>query len=193
MPLFQDAITPGRPLAVVLAVVLAAAALAGCQTTDANNAAAFADGPGKSFRERRGWVVDFIPAENGAPAHCRGRRAAASPGPAIAFIGAEGESGFRVSGLSAEKLAAAGEAVTASFDHGDRQEFKARKDGDSLLALFPTDHYEDVMHAFSRGRSVDLRNGRGVSLAEVSLSGSSWAINATDECRRMNAAPRRMR
>lgn len=189
MPLFQDMITPGR----LLAVVLAAAALAGCQTTELNNAAAFADGPGKSFRERRGWVVDFIPAENGAPAHCRGRRAAASPGPAIAFIGAEGESGFRVSGLSPEKLAAAGEAVTASFDHGDRQEFKARKDGDTLLALFPTDHYEDVMHAFSRGRSVDLRGRSGATLAEISLSGSSWAINATDECRRMNATPRRLR
>lgn len=189
MPSFAVMITPGR----LLAVVLAAAMLAGCETTETNKTGGFADGPGNSFRERRGWVVDFVPAENGAPAHCRGRRAAATIGPAIAFIGAEGESGFRVSGLSADKLAAAGDALVASFDHGDRQEFKARKDGDSLLALFPTDHYEDVMHAFSRGRSVDLRGRGGAMLAEISLSGSSWAINATDECRRMNAAPRRMR
>lgn len=189
MPLLQDMMTPGR----LLAVVLAAAALSGCQTVETSEVAVFADAPGKSFRERRGWVVDFIPAENGAPAHCRGRRAAASPGPAIAFIGAEGESGFRVSGLSPDTLAAAGGALVASFDYGDRQEFKARKDGDSLLALFPTDHYEDVMHAFSRGRSVDLRIRGGASLGEIPLTGSSWAINATDECRRMNAAPRRLR
>lgn len=189
MSSFAVMVTPGRLLAVVLAVAL----LAGCQTTEDVTTAGFADGPGHSFRERRGWVVDFVPAENGAPAHCRGRRAAAAAGPAIAFIGAEAESGFRVTGLSADKLAAASEALVASFDHGDRQEFKARKDGEALLALFPTDHYEDVMHAFSRGRSVDLRNGRGVSLAEISLTGSSWAINATDECRRMNAAPRRLR
>lgn len=190
MPLFKDITPPIR----LLAVVLAAAAFAGCQTTEPQqNAAAFADGPGNSFRERRGWVVDFVPAENGAPAHCRGRRAAASAGPAIVFIGAEAESGFRVSGLSPDKLATAGDAVVATFDYGDRQEFKTRRDGDALLALFPTDHYEDVMHAFSRGRSVDLRGRGGASLVELPLSGSSWAINATDECRRMHATPKRLR
>lgn len=188
MPLFPAAISPARLLPFVFAVVLA-----GCQTTSPDNAAGFADGPGKSFRERRGWVVDFVPAENNAPAHCRGRRAAAMTGPVIVFIGAERESGFRISGLPADRLAAAGDALVATFDHGDRQDFKVSRDGDALLALFPTDHYEDVMHAFSRGRSVDFRGRGGASLAELSLSGSSWAINATDECRRMHTAPRRLR
>lgn len=189
MPLFHAVMTPAR----LLAVVLAAAALAGCQTTQTNDPVAFADGPGKSFRERRGWVVDFVPAENSAPAHCRGRRATATGGPLIVFIGGERESGFRISGLGADKLATAGDALVAAFDYGDRQEFKTRRDGDALLALFPTEQYEDVMHAFSRGRSVDFRGRGGASLTELSLSGSSWAINATDECRRMHAAPRRLR
>jgi hypothetical protein len=175
------------------AFLLTAPALVGCQTAETGGKSGLGEGEGKAFRERRGWTVDYIAGQAGAPAHCRGRRSAVvavGSGISISFIGAERESGFRLDGLPAEKTPGKRGEIIALFDNGDRQNFPTRKDGDGLLALAPTAHYEEFMHPFGRARQVSLRDAQGDALGEASLNGSSWAINATDECRRMQQSPR---
>lgn len=175
-----------------LAALLLGAMLAACQTADtAGTGRGLGDGPGNNFRERRGWEVEYVAAAGDAPAHCRGRRSNAAgnaAGLAIAFIAAEGASGFRLTGLPAGALAgdgAAGDEITARFDQGDSRAYPARRDGDALLATFPTADYEEALHGFGRARTATLTAKRGGPLGNLTLSGSAWAINATDECRRM--------
>lgn len=180
-----------RRLLAAAAFLLAAPGLVGCQTAETGGKSGLGEGDGKAFRERRGWTVEHIAAQGNALAHCRGRRtAAAASGLSVSFIGAERESGFRLDGLPAEKTPDKRGEIIALFDNGDRQTFPARKDGDGLLALAPTAHYEEFMHPFGRARQVSLRDAQGDALGDLSLNGSSWAINATDECRRMHQSPR---
>lgn len=176
-----------------LAALLLGAALAACQTADTAGAGrGLGDGPGNHFRERRGWEVAYVAAADGAPAHCRGRRSnPGADGLTIAFIAAANVSGFRLTGLPPGVLAAfpAGETatdeITARFDPGDSRVYPARRDGDALLATFPTADYEDALHGFGRARTATLTAKRGGLLGSLTLNGSAWAINATDECRRM--------
>lgn len=159
--------------------------LAACQTAEPpRQASTMGDKDGAQFRERRGWAVSFAAATDGAPAHCVGRRGAADSGLRIVFIGAERESGFRLLGVPVGGTER--DSLSVAFDNGDHTSFDVRRDGDALIFLAPTAQYEDLTHPFARARSAALRLKNGAALGELPLTGSSWAINATDECRRMN-------
>lgn len=177
------------PIRAVLFACAAALSLAACQTVEQPRTTALGDKDGEIFRERRGWFVGFVPASNGAPAHCRGRRTGSEGGLPIVFIGGEKESGFLLPGAAGS--AGERDAVVAAFDNGDQTAFEVRRDGDALLYLGSTAQYEDLMHPFARARSASLRLKSGAPLGETSLNGSSWAVNATDECRRMKVQPAR--
>lgn len=168
-----------------------AALLAGCQPpppVDIAPAVATAHwgsgGGAKLFRERRGWTVESIAASAADRAHCVGRRRSDSVG--LVFIGGEPESGFQLVGVPGTPEPGSAEILTARFDQGDRRRFEARAlPGGILEVIFPTAQYDGTLQAFARSHSVSFEGQRIGPVAQLDLDGSNWAINATDECRRM--------
>ena len=43
--------------------------------------------------------------------------------------------------------------------------------------------YEDLFEPFMRSKAVTLKTAEADNIGDVSLGGSSWALNALDECR----------
>jgi hypothetical protein len=113
---------------------------------------------------------------------------AADGGPRMIFRTAAVESGFVLSGAS--HLATPGERyeLTASFDQGAKLTLSGRglPDG-SLYVAIPSKSYLDALESFARNRRVTFRNTALGDLGGMALTGSSWAINASDECRILNA------
>ncbi|HEY0832952.1 MAG TPA: hypothetical protein VGE72_03495 [Azospirillum sp.] len=174
--------------ALLAGALLAAPLLTGCQTTAPPSATAarsktHSDGPGRVITEKRGWTVELHATDDRERAFCLARRAAAAPG--LVFVAAARDSGFRLTGLPPRGDGDPAQ-ITALFDDGERVPFQAHALDDRALAVaFPTADYEDALYPFARSRTVEFHSGGG-ALASFSLSGSSWAINATDECRRMH-------
>ena len=53
-----------------------------------------------------------------------------------------------------------------------------------LLSQVELPSYEDLFEPFMRSKAVTLQSeSSGGKIGDVSLGGSSWAINALDECR----------
>jgi hypothetical protein len=172
----------------LFAALLAGALLAGCQTTatptTATRPRTYSDGPSKVVAEKRGWTVELVSNGDRDRAYCLAQRKAAAPG--LVFVAAVRDSGFRITGLPPRGDAEPAQPLTALFDEGERVPFQAHPlDDRALMVAFPTVDYEDALYPFARSRKVEFHAGSG-PVASFSLSGSSWAINAADECRRMH-------
>lgn len=149
-------------------------------------AARWGTGAGQPFRERLGWSVEVMSATApAARAYCLGLRN--DNGLGLVFIGGEPDSGFRIVGLPDALTAGASETVLARFDHGERRKYEARVlPGSALEVVFPTIEYDHALQPFARAHSVTFEGQRLGPIGRLDLEGSSWAVNATDECRRMN-------
>lgn len=173
----------------LFAALVAGALLAGCQTTAPQSATsarskAHSDGPTRVVAEKRGWTIELVTAGDRDRAYCLAQRKAAAPG--LVFVAAVRDSGFRLTGLPPVGDADSARALTALFDDGERVPFQAHPlDDRALMVAFPTADYEDALFPFARSRKVEFQNGAS-PVASFNLSGSSWAINAADECRRMH-------
>ncbi|PWC39008.1 hypothetical protein [Azospirillum sp. TSO35-2] len=186
-----------------------ALALAACETVPPPPAAppaaaGLADGPAKPFGTGKGWTVTvhtppggkpFCVAERGRPGEAPdGAPAGTPPGtPRLAFRAGAAESGFILSGFTPSDSGATvkpGERydLVASLDQGARLTLSARglPDG-SLYVAVPTKSYLDEFEALARGRRVGFRSTGLGELGTALLSGTSWAINASDECRILHA------
>lgn len=187
--------SPFRPFRIPGAISVLGAALlaAACQPLDTRPGGGDdfpIDGQGGSFRSRNGWTVTFVPAANGAPAHCRGRREPVPSGIEMTVIAGEKRSGFVLRGLPPERGIPAQDEVVALFDDGERRNYPARREGTrGLRVMFLTRHYDDSLYPFARGEHVVLRGRSMGPLGTLDLDGSAWAINATDECRRISVPP----
>lgn len=182
-----------RPIRHAAGAVLLLLALAACQPLPPPVPEVTAAHPAatpKPFRDRRGWVVTVVPASGPARAHCVGERAA-PVGLGIMIIASDPNSAFRLTGLAATPPAGASERLLARFDDGrERRTFDARVLPDGTLEVsFPTIQYDGLLDQFARARAVTFESARLGLVGTVDLEGSSWAINATDECRRMNVLP----
>lgn len=174
----------------VLKVVLGCTlALAACQSVDGDGMGG-AGNLSKHFRERRGWAVGFVTAREQTPAHCLGYQSATRTGLRITFMGGETESGFRLDGIPPDRALAVGEDLLANYDGGERRTFNILRAGaGSATVMFPTRRYEDAMYAFAHSRFVEFRGRTAGPIGTIDLRGSSWTINATDECRRIKVPP----
>ncbi|MBP2297530.1 hypothetical protein [Azospirillum picis] len=190
------------PLALLAGLALA---LSACETVPPPPAAppptaALPDGPAKPFGTGKGWTVT-IHTPPGAKPFCVAERAAAAgqpPGgetgaPRLAFRTATAESGFILSGYTPSDAGAAAKPgerydLTASLDQGSRLTLSARAlpDG-TLYVAVPTARFLDEMGPLARGHRVAFRSSGLGDLGVLLLSGSSWAINASDECRILHA------
>lgn len=140
----------------------------------------------KPFRDRKGWEVVVVEAGPGTAAHCRGYRVGSGV-PALAINAGAEESGFTISVPADSGAAGSADRLLARFDTGENRGYDVRFESDvSVVARFPTERYDELLLPFVRARSVSLGMQRGAAIGTIDLEGSSWAINATDECRRMN-------
>lgn len=177
----------------LFAALLAGTLLAGCQTTapqstTAATPKAHSDGPTRVVAEKRGWTVELVTTGDRERAYCLAQRKAAAPG--LVFVAAVRDSGFRLTGLPPQGGTDSAKPLTARFDDGERVPFQAHPlDERALMVAFPTADYEDALFPFARSRKVEFHDDAGPGanpVAAFNLSGSSWAINAADECRRMH-------
>lgn len=145
--------------------------------------------PPQPFRDRKGWSVVVVPAALRERGHCIGGRVDGE-GLRISFLGGDPDSGFRLSGFTADATPGATERLTARFDDGTERHFDSRVlPGPVLEAIFPTLRYDGTLYPFARAHSVMFEGQRLGPLGAIDLDGSSWTINATDECRRMHVNP----
>ncbi|CAO3429831.1 hypothetical protein [Azospirillum doebereinerae] len=179
-------------------LVLLALGLTACQTTVAPAPAASAprgleSADGQPFRSapRSGWSVTIHKPASGKT-YCQAARTAedgAVGGLGMVFRTASAESGFTLTGVTA---ATPGERyeLTAGFDQGAKLMLGARGlPGGGLYVSVPTRTYLEELAPFSRGKRVTFRSATLGDLGSMALSGSSWAINASDECRILHADP----
>jgi len=178
-------------------LVLLALALSACQTTAPPAPSPPAprgleSAEGQPFRNgpRNGWAVTVHKPGSGKT-YCQAARTAeegAGSGLAMVFRTATDESGFTLTGPAATP----GERyeLTASFDLGTKLSFGARGlPGGGLYVSVPTRSYLEDLAPFARGKRVTFRSATLGDLGTMALLGSSWAINASDECRILNADP----
>ncbi|MBY6261870.1 hypothetical protein EI613_08020 [Azospirillum sp. 412522] len=196
-PEVRRAVRTATPLALLTGLVLA---LAACETVppppaSPPPAAGLPDGPAKPFSSGKGWTVTihsppggkvFCLAERGIPV---GQNAA----PRLSFRTAAAESGFILSGFTPSDSGAAvkpGERydLTVTPDLGPRLSLSARGlPNGSLYVAVPTKSYLEEMEPLARAHRVGFRSTGLGDIGTMLLSGSSWAINASDECRILHA------
>ena len=76
------------------------------------------------------------------------------------------------------------------MDQGSRLSLSARGlPNGSLYVAIPTRDYLEELAPLARARRVSFRSSGLGDLGAMLLSGSSWAINASDECRILHADP----
>ncbi len=187
------------PLALLTGLALA---LAACETVPPPPAPpppaeGLPDGPAKPFSAGKGWTVTIHTPPGGKP-FCVAERASADgqdAAPRLTFRTASTESGFILSGFTPSDSGAAvnpGERydLTASMDQGSRLSLSARGlPNGSLYVAIPTRDYLEELAPLARARRVSFRSSGLGDLGAMLLSGSSWAINASDECRILHADP----
>lgn len=191
----MDRLRLGRQVARITAA-LALLATAACQTTTAPNAAAPAtprgleEASGTPFRAGRGWAVTIHKPASGR-IYCQAVRTqpeTADAGPRMLFRAAAAESGFVLSGTGATVTAGERYDLSASFDQGAKLMLGARGLADGgLYVAIPSKAYLDELEPFARNRRVTFRSATLGELGSLILAGSSWAINASDECRILHA------
>jgi hypothetical protein len=166
---------------------LSALAAAACQPTQPPQTATEpVPGASKPFRDRKGWEVTVVEPSATVPIHCRGIRSPQNM-PDIAFFSAEAESGFVVTGAPVALAEGTTDRLTARFDTGEPRGFDARVVGGGAMEVrFPTQRYDETFLPLARARTVTLTGQKAGDIGAIDLVGSSWAVNATDECRRMN-------
>ncbi|WP_042446063.1 hypothetical protein [Azospirillum sp. B510] len=207
-PVFKDrrAVRAATPFTPPTGALLAGAlltglalALAGCETVPPPApppaAAGLPDGPTRPFSSGKGWTVtihsppggkSFCLAERGIPV---GQNAA----PRLTFRTAAAESGFVLSGFTPSDSGAAvkpGERydLTVTSDLGSRLSLSARGlPNGGLYVSVPTKSYLEEMEPLARAHRIGFRSSGLGDLGTMLLSGSSWAINASDECRILHA------
>jgi len=178
-------------------VVLAGLALvAACQTSESplsqGGAARFTSplpppGPGRPVGERKGWVVEAVAGSVTEPAHCRVSRPGDS-GPKLSFQAAPG--GFAVLIEAPGHLLApsASYDLTFSFEGAAPETHSAQAlDSGTLAVRIRSLDYEDVADPYMHAKSMEVASPRlGGRIASFPLTGSNWALNALDECRRLH-------
>ncbi|WP_029008481.1 hypothetical protein [Azospirillum halopraeferens] len=178
-----------------LTALLATLALAACQTppdappAPAAQPAAVPAAPEEPTRvlgERNDWVIEFHEAGADGRPFCKAWRPGVR-GARLVFVAGAEDSGFRLSGVGPRRPTDGPLRLQAVFDDGERVAFRALVEpGPSLTVSFPTARYDDEVHAFARALRVEFR-GPGGALAGFDLTGTNWALNALDECRRLHA------
>ena len=195
----RRAVRAATPLALLTGLVLA---LAACETVPPPPAppppaAGLPDGPAKPFSAGKGWTVT-IHTPPGGKAFCvaeRGIAVGQDAAPRLTFRTASTESGFILSGFAPSDSGAAvkpGERydLAASLDQGSRMSLSARGlPNGSLYVAIPTKSYLEDLEPLARARRVSFRSSGLGDIGTMVLAGSSWAINASDECRILHADP----
>lgn len=137
------------------------------------------------FRERGGWEVAVFDAENPAGPRCVGRRVGQGA-PILSFFAGPVESGFTVEGARSPSAEGSVDRLTARLDGGDPRGYDARAlQGGAIEVRFPTQRFDEMLLPLARAHAVSLSGAKWGAIGDFSLSGSSWAIYAADECRRM--------
>lgn len=178
-------------------VVLAALGLlAACQTSESplsqGGASRFtaplpAPANGRKIAERKGWVVEAVAGNIAEPAHCRVSRPGDS-GPTLTFHAAPGR--FSVLVEAPGHLLAPGATydITLAFEGAASESHQAQAiDSGTLAVRILSLDYEDITDAFVRAKRLEVSCPRlGGRIGAFSLTGSNWAVNALDECRRLH-------
>ncbi|WP_448187382.1 hypothetical protein [Azospirillum sp. sgz301742] len=171
--------------------------LAACQTSESpplsqGGASRFTSPlpPPSSVRqvaERKGWVVETVAGTAAEPAHCRVSRPGDS-GPKLAFQAAPGR--FSVLVEAPGHLLAPGATydLTITFEGAASESHTAQAiDSGTLAVRIASLDFEDITDAFMRSKTLEVSSPRlGGRIASFPLTGSNWAINALDECRRLH-------
>lgn len=178
-------------------VLLAAALLAACQTSEDTRVAyggaagfgaqVLSPAPGRRVAERRGWLVEAVAGTVTEPAHCRVSRPG-EDGPRLTFQAAPGS--FAVLIATPDRLLAPGASyeLTLAFEGAAPETHTAvARDSSTLMVRIQSHDYEDITDAFARSKGLEVSSPRlGGRIAAFPLAGSNWAVNALDECRRLN-------
>lgn len=166
--------------------------LAACQTTAPPPAAptpvAFTDPPGREIRAGKGWAVTLHKPDGGRP-YCRATKPAGDGGPQLTFRTGPAEASVTLAETGTAVRAGAVYELTATFDTGGRQLVKAvgQPDGSLKFTVAPVTYLEEL-EPYARAKRVTFRCAElGGVVGSLPLTGSSWAINASDECRILNA------
>ncbi len=143
--------------------------------------------PGRRVAERKGWVVEAVDGSVAESAHCRASRPGDS-GPTLAFHAAPGVFSVLIGTPNHLLAPGAGYDLALDFDGAASESHKAQAlDSDTLAVRIRSLDYEDITDAFVRARSLEVSSPRlGGRIATFPLAGSNWAVNALDECRRLN-------
>ncbi len=142
------------------------------------------EAPGRVVAQNKGWVVRAHPATGTGAAYCFAARA--DSGFPLSFRAtAKGAAMLINADHHAQPAEARASRLTAIFPGGEEVALEARPlpDGGLIVPVeLPT--YEDLFEPFVRAKAVTLRSEASEgAIGDVSLGGSSWALNALDECR----------
>ena len=177
--------------------VLAVMFLTACQTNGApapeatpvqppltgRTASPLSDAPGRVGAQNKGWVVRAHPATKTGSAYCYATRADdSSP---LSFRATAKGAAMLVNADPQAQAKDTESRLTAIFPDGETMALEASPlpDGGVVVPV-ELPKYEDLFEPFMRSRAVTLqRDGGGTDIGDVNLGGSSWALNALDECR----------
>lgn len=175
---------------------LALAFLAACQTSENSRvayggasglASTLTPSPGRKVAERRGWVVEAVSGTVTEPAHCRVSRPGDS-GATLSFQAAPGS--FSVLIGTPNRLLAPGATydLTLTFEGAAPESHTAVALGSgTLMVRIRSLDYEDITDPYARSKGLEVSSpSLGGRIAAFPLAGSNWAVNALDECRRLN-------
>ncbi|WP_448202935.1 hypothetical protein [Azospirillum sp. sgz302134] len=176
--------------------VLAVGLLTACQTTSpppsvANKAptdflqpsSGLSDAPGRVVAQNKGWVVRAHPATKTGSAYCFATRTdSSSP---LSFRATAKGAAMLVNADQHAQPAGGESRLTAIFPDGAKVAMEAQPlPNGGVVVPVELPKYEDLFEPFMRSKAVTLQNeGAGGKIGDVSLGGSSWALNALDECR----------
>ncbi|MBP2291095.1 hypothetical protein [Azospirillum rugosum] len=176
--------------------LLAPVLLSGCQATNspplprAAVPAAFvrpsdsglSDAPGRVVAQNKGWVVRAHPATQSGSAYCMATRAdSASP---LSFRATAKGAAMLVNGDQKAQPSGGESRLMAIFPDGASMALEAKPlPNGGVIVPVELPKYEDLFEPFMRSKAVTLKSAEAEKIGDVSLGGSSWALNALDECR----------
>ncbi|MDQ2101397.1 hypothetical protein [Azospirillum isscasi] len=177
--------------------MLAATLLTACQTTGAppppteqarplppdKPASPLSDAPGRVVAQNKGWIVRAHPATKTGSAYCYATRTDdSSP---LSFRATAKGAAMLVNADPHAQAKGTESRLTAIFPDGETMALEATPlpDGGVVVPV-ELPKYEDLFEPFMRSRAVTLQQDGGrTDIGDVNLGGSSWALNALDECR----------
>lgn len=184
----------GRTAARLAVVLLPAALLPACQTTTPPpapvaraefiqpNTSGLSDAPGRVVAQNKGWVVRAHPATRAGSAYCVATRAdSTSP---LSFRATAKGAAMLVNGDQQAQPSGGDSRLTAIFPDGASMALEAKPlPNGGVIVPVELPKYEDLFEPFMRSKAVTLQKEGEGKIGDVSLGGSSWALNALDECR----------